>query len=358
MEVEPILAAPAALVIRGVMPVRRLQMKQFGAFASADFEFVDGLNVFIGTNGTGKTHVLKLLYTILQSVGRDTQLHSKLAGVFRPEDDKIGRLVRRKQGLNTATVSLHGQGQGRIAFSLHTKGNLTGPKIIAWRERAPVVFLPSREILALYEGFIAAYQKRELSFDETYYDACVALNAMPVKGVRRVAAEDILVALRKALGGHVELSGDRFYVKFEGDRARMEAHLVAEGLRKVASLERLLLNGSLMENGYLFWDEPEANLNPGLTVIIADILRGLGHAGIQTFITTHDFLLARRLSVSTALPDSPPTRFFAFYRPSAGMPVEVRHADGLSGLPQNPIEEEFAKHYDFEANLSLAEAKP
>jgi energy-coupling factor transporter ATP-binding protein EcfA2 len=340
------------------MPVRLLQLKEFSAFESAHIEFVDGLNVFIGANGTGKTHVMKLIYTILHSVGRDTILHSKLANVFKPDDDKIGRLVRRKHGLNTATVSLHGRGPAKISFSLHTKSNLTGPRIHAWGERGPAVFLPSREVLAMYEGFISAYQKRELSFDETYYDVCIALNATPVKGVRTESAENILGDLRKALGGHVTLEGDRFYVKFKGDPARMEAHLVAEGLRKIASLERLLLNGSLMENGYLFWDEPEANLNPTLTVIIADVLRGLAKAGVQTFVTTHDFLLARHLSVSAGFPGSPPTRFFSFHRPGAGLPVLVQHGATLAELPVNPIEDQFAKHYDYEMKAALAQTKP
>jgi hypothetical protein len=166
----------------------------------------------------------------------------------------------------------------------------------------------------------------------------------------------VLQTLREALGGHVELSGERFYVKFHGDKARMEAHLVAEGLRKVASLERLLLNGSLTTNGFLFWDEPEANLNPRLTVVIADILGALARLGVQIFITTHDFLLARRLSVKSELPGEPPTRFFACYRPKPGAPVEVRHGAQLSDLPENPIEEEFARHYDFEIKHALGNA--
>jgi predicted ATPase len=326
------------------MPVRRLVLKEFSAFRAADLEFVDGLNIFIGANGTGKTHVLKVLYSMIEG---SKPIESKLAGVFKPDGDKLGRLVRRVHGTNTATVVLHGWRAGQTGFGLHTTSRLEHREDTLNR-KATSVFLPSREILALYEGFVSAYQKRELSFDETYYDACVALNATPIKGVRRAAAEAILARVREALGGHVELGGDRFYVKFRGDRARMEAHLVAEGLRKVASLERLLLNGSLMRNGYLFWDEPEANLNPRLIVIIADVLRGLAQEKIQTFLSTHDFLLARRLSVSAKVSKTPATRFFVFYRPEPGEPVEVAWGDTLADLPSNPIEEEFAKQYDFE----------
>ncbi len=39
----------------------------------------------------------------------------------------------------------------------------------------------------------------------------------------------------------------------------MEMHLVAEGLRKLAMIARLIANGSLVDKVSLFWDEPEAN---------------------------------------------------------------------------------------------------
>lgn len=335
------------------MPLGRLKLSDFSAFKASELEFVDGLNVFVGANGTGKTHVLKLMYAMVEAHRSGTPLELKLAGVFKPEDDQIGRLARRVHGLSTAKVSLHALTSGYSSFELHTKGTLKST-VRAWKEDARAVFLPSREILAMYEGFIAAYKERELSFDETYYDACVRLNANPVKGARKAEAEEILGHLRTALGGHVELSGPRFYVKFHGDRARMEAHLVAEGLRKLASLERLVLNGSLTRNGFLFWDEPEANLNPRLTTIVADVLGILARMGIQIFLTTHDFLLARRLSVKAALPGQPPTRFFAFGRASAKDAVRVDHGAQLSELPSNPMEEEFARHYDYELSVTAA----
>ncbi len=43
---------------------------------------------------------------------------------------------------------------------------------------------------------------------------------------------------------------------------RLEMHLVAEGLRKLAMIARLIATGSLSESVTLFWDEPDSNLNP------------------------------------------------------------------------------------------------
>jgi hypothetical protein len=120
-------------------------------------------------------------------------------------------------------------------------------------------------------------------------------------------------------------------------------------------LERLVLNGSLTKTGYLFWDEPEANLNPRLVVMVADVLAELARGGVQIFVTTHDFLLARRISVSTTLPDWPDTQFFAFYRPDLSLPVKIAQGDTLADLPENPIADEFARHYEFEMELANKE---
>jgi len=38
-----------------------LKLQNFTAFRDAEFKFNSGINVFVGENGTGKTHLLKLL---------------------------------------------------------------------------------------------------------------------------------------------------------------------------------------------------------------------------------------------------------------------------------------------------------
>ncbi|WP_338735702.1 AAA family ATPase [Klebsiella michiganensis] len=73
--------------------------------------------------------------------------------------------------------------------------------------------------------------------------------------------------------------------------------LVAEGLRKMAMLARLISTGVLLEQGYLFWDEPEANLNPKLIKTLARVILALSEQGIQIFIASHSLFLLRELEV-------------------------------------------------------------
>lgn len=50
-------------------------------------------------------------------------------------------------------------------------------------------------------------------------------------------------------------------------------------------------NGMLEKGSVLFWDEPEANINPKYIPIIVDLLLVLSRSGVQIFVSTHDYFL-------------------------------------------------------------------
>ena len=88
------------------MKLNSLQLKNFSVIRNGTFEFSPGINVFIGRNGAGKSHLMKLMYSMLRAsrssspdwptVDFGLALKSKLAGVFKPDDDAVGRLVSRQ----------------------------------------------------------------------------------------------------------------------------------------------------------------------------------------------------------------------------------------------------------------------
>ena len=216
------------------------------------------------------------------------------------------------------------------------------------------VFVPANKVLSMYPGFVAAYEKRELSFDETCRDLFVDLSATPLKSVSPPGLEQIATTLDGSVGGKTQLRGEKFFVVLEKEWY-LEAPLLAEGLRKLGSIAHLIRNGSLTKKSVLFWDEPEANINPKLIVLVAQTLLRLAGAGVQVFIATHDFLLSHELSLAAqyetpegiaAMP-----RFHCLSRQDASGPVAIESATTLSGIPNNPILEEFAAHYDREREL-------
>ncbi|HET7506497.1 MAG TPA: AAA family ATPase, partial [Kofleriaceae bacterium] len=310
------------------MKLRHLELKRFTAFEAAEFEFASGVNVLIGENGTGKSHILKLIYVLSESVRRfvsgegldgarrkltlEETLTEMFQAVFQP--DELHRLVRRGVGRRKARIvagwedkkKLH-----RLEVTLTSLGRLTvtGDDL---PELEPSIFIPTREVLSIYPGFISSYLKRESSFDRTFYDLCVALDAKPLRGPRDDKRRALLDPLEEVLGGRVVNENGRFYLKMaDGD---MEAPLVAEGIRKLGMIAYLIINGSLSENGFLLWDEPEASMNPRLTRLAGHVALGLARSGIQTWIATHDYLLTSELSLAAETTRSSDTSFFALVR--------------------------------------------
>ncbi len=348
--------------------LKSVSIKNFGLFTDENLAFSPRLNVFIGRNGCGKSHLIKLLYTLVKGCGSspgngsvldseklENRLAKKLARVFRPDDDRIGRLVQRGVGRRSAEVEAVFTNDARCGFKLSSQDRISKAKgeVGHLQEAA---FLPSREVLALFEGFIAAYEKRELSFDETFYDVCVALASNQVRGPRSELMNVLIRPLEEEIQGKVRLEGGRFYVT--GDDGRVEAHLLSEGWRKLAALAQLIINGTLTRNGFLFWDEPEANLNPKMVVQIADTLLRLAHQGIQVFVVSHDYLLTTRLSLASEYSASIPEeqrceiKFFGLARQGADQRgVSVSSGTRLADLQDNPILAEYAALYDYEGSL-------
>jgi len=121
---------------------------------------------------------------------------------------------------------------------------------------------------------------------------------------------------------------------------------VAEGFRKIAMLVHLVTNGSLAQQGMLFWDEPEANLNPRLVRRVVDFLRDFARGGAQVFLASHDYLLTQRLSLAAEIDPALPIRFFGLSRDSKSGPVRAEAGRLLSDIDETPMMKEFARYFE------------
>ena len=289
--------------------LKSLRIRDFTVFKEADLKFAKGLNVIVGANGTGKTHLLKLPYAVMAmsaEQGRkrsepptktllQTRIAEKISSVFRPED-RLGRLVHRQRGRNRCEVQMSFTQPRAILdfrFSSLAKSEVVVERALSrWHDKLPV-FFPTRELLTVYPGFVPLYQTHHLEFDETWRDTCLLLGAPALRGPREATISSLIEPLENQLGGRVVLdSSGRFYLR-PFNASNMEMPLVAEGWRKLSMLVRLISTGSLLDKGCLFWDEPEANLNPGLIREIAKAILGICEAGVQVFVATHSLFLLR-----------------------------------------------------------------
>lgn len=170
------------------------------------------------------------------------------------------------------------------------------------------------------------YDRREIPIDETHPDLLRLLSGPPL---RQPEPAHIVEKLAQLIGGKVEEEGGRFYLTAE-NQPRLEMNLVAEGMRKFATLYKLLANGTLTPETTLFWDEPEANLNPALLKELAAVLTDLAQAGFQIILATHSLFLLKELHILAQT--GKPVRYFGLSA-QPGEAVTVATADNLELLP-------------------------
>lgn len=285
-----------------------IRIKNFGPLPNGQYQFASGLNVIVGENGLGKSHLLKLIYAVLK-VNADAKEFTKtamqkayadkLVGVFRP--DALGRLVKRKQGTDKCEVTFTLQDESQsCGFSFATRATAAVQVDLLpstdWHQ--PPAFIPTRELVTLCPWFGPLYDNYHLRFEESWRDTVSLLGAPSLKGAREEHVAELLAPLEEAMGGKVlvDTATGKFYLNIPGE-GKMEMPLVAEGLRKLAMLARLISTGVLLEKGYLFWDEPETNLNPKLLKVVARSILTLCQQGIQVFVATHSYFLLKELEI-------------------------------------------------------------
>ena len=320
--------------------LQSLSIKNLTVFQDANLEFAPNLNVIVGENGCGKSHLLKIAYSVIAASAEEGRkptaseptkanlqkvLAEKLVNVMRPES--LGRIARRKQGRERCEIRLSFEDvkfNCDLGFATSSKTEVQIDRLPkAWQPKSPV-FLPTRELLTIYPNFVAVYENHYLEYEETYRDTCILLGALAFKGPRESLVSSILKPLEQAMGGKVVLDKNgRFYLRIPG-QGNMEMPLVAEGLRKLAMIARLISTGSLLDKGYLFWDEPETNLNPKLIRLVATVIYHLCIQGIQVFVATHSLFLLRELEIIAAKNEFKDLkhRFFALKPSDDGVVVE------------------------------------
>lgn len=256
------------------MSIENVKLTNISVFKELDLNTSPGINVIIGENGTGKTHLLKMIY--FSYVDRECELEKKYIRKYKDKANYESSVLIKYNKNKTCWF----------------KNN--GKKVKDKNEKAPI-YIPVSEMLSHSKGFLALNNKYNMPFDSTEIDIISNAELPETKQITDLNKR-VLDKISGIIGGEVVYENDTFYIlKKEG--FKIEFSVEAEGLRKFGLLFKLLRNG-LIENGsVLLWDEPEANINPELIPILVDILLELQTEGVQIFISTHSYNLAKYFEV-------------------------------------------------------------
>ncbi len=342
---------------------KSLKIKNFTAFDQLEMYFSPGINIFVGANGTGKTHILKLIYVASDITRSKKGLAEKVNKVFLPSQEQIGRLVKRSSKSSKGFIEWVRENnvkgnepealKVRLSMTNHTKeankATLSGsPK--RWVEMPlDSVYIPVKDMMANAPGFRALYSQRHIHFEEVYSDIIDRVFIPPLKGQPLKERKKILTLLQEAMEGKVITKNEEFFLK--NKQGELEFTLLAEGIRKLALLWVLIQNGTLLKGSILCWDEPETNLNPRLMKTVISILIELQRMGVQVFLSTHDYVILKELDLQTEKKDS--VKYHAFSRDESSAEIVVNSTDHYLDISPNAIDETFGDLVDREITRSM-----
>jgi ABC-type branched-subunit amino acid transport system ATPase component len=335
------------------MALTRLRFERFTAFEKLDVELSPGVNVFIGANGTGKTHLMKVAYSACDISKTKDNFASKLIRVYLPSGRALGRLVKRHKGTTRCAVEVYrGERKLRVSFSNHStvpdSATITGAK--EWMsDPIESVYIPVKEMLSNAPKFRSLYSQRDIHFEEIYADILDRAYRPMLRGPIDHTRKELLKSLQKIVEGKVATKEEEFFLS--NRQGNLEFTLLAEGMRKLGLLWLLIQNGTLLNGSVLFWDEPGANLNPKLFGPLIEILLELQRNEVQIFFATHDYVILKELDLLRKPGDQ--ILFHSLYRDTGTREIAVRSTDEYLQIHPNTIAETFSDLYNREIERTL-----
>lgn len=348
--------------------IRKLTVEGMTVFQDREsFNFVPGINIIVGGNDSGKSHLMKLCYAIskwgsggsrrdLPEVwAEEKRLRQDLLRVFGTRD--LTSLTSRSGGSGVharVKASLEGEkvptGSADLAFNFKAHCEEEGLHITQMPERylsSNSVFLSPREVLSIYPCYMQAGRRYPELLDSASWELCRALETEP-QGYPPQALRYVIQQIEKLLGGRLQRRNGRFYLQRPGQEA-LELNLIAEGFKRIGTLGLLLNNGTVRPGTSLFWDEPEMNLNAGHLPLLVGMMMTLCRAGVQLVLTTHSLFLLRELVIQLAEQQnrSISRRFFGLQAGRVNGPrvSEADELDRLAHLDSLEAEQEQADRY-------------
>jgi len=339
--------------------ITKVKFNNFTAFEKLEVDCSPNINILIGKNGTGKTHILKTIYAACDIVKSKKNLAEKINKVFLPSKEHPGRLVKHSKKNDSGSVEIYrkltpNKEEIRLRISLSKnvtsceRVSITGSTKRWYEDSFESVFIPAKEMLSNAPGFRSLYSSREIAFDEIYADIIDRALLPFLKGQPDSASKKILAVLQNEMNGKILIDNEEFFLR--NKHGKLEFTLLAEGFRKLGLLWALIKNGTLVKRSVLLWDEPEANLNPGLIKAVVQIILELQRMGVQVFLSTHDYVLLKEFDLQALAADN--IRFHSLYRNKKTEEIEIEYTENYLQIHPNSIDDAFADLMDRDIDRS------
>lgn len=323
------------------MPIQSAHLQNFTVFEDMQVQFSKGINVIVGTNGTGKTHLMKVMYGVCEEISssQEDEVMDIALSYFSVESLQLVK-VNAQQAIVSVVLTDENSATYEIDNSQKRSKNTLDGFNFHLDFNVKSIFIPAKEMLSHSKGLLALYNKYKIPFDKTYVDIVINAELPEARNMSKLN-DALLQTISKVIGGEVLHENGIFYIK-KANGAKIEFPVEAEGLRKFGLLWKLIKNGLLEKDTVLFWDEPEANINPELMPILVELMLELERKGVQLFIATHSYNLAKYLEIKRGKEEQ--VLFHHLHQTEQG--VQVDSSVYFGELEDNPIIEADTKLLD------------
>ena len=282
--------------------IKSFSIQNFGCLDNVRVDSLSKINLVVGPNSSGKSTLLKALYTGLKSAemykrGKDDRVlmsifQEKLRRVFQV--DSLGELV--KVGLSAAELEMKTSYE-HMLMRISSKDK---PILSEWTSPVPrddnSVFIPAKEVISIQPIINRArFIDQIFGFDETYSDLCTALSLPTTKGKNYKNFASSRKTLKDVTGGVVFYDVKKTKWMFTKDDVILPIELASDGIKKIGILDTLLGNRYLSPKSVVFIDEIESSLHPEAISKLLDIVYALSQTGMQFFISTHSYFVVKKL---------------------------------------------------------------
>lgn len=333
------------------MAIKIVSIGNFTVFKDFHLNVSSGVNIIIGENGTGKTHLLKAIYSAC-GVTHDLNFGAtRLPDIFS-NIQEINLLHNKNEPHSTISLKISDSEKYSQNGYLSLDNNINYYFTVPEDKKLNAVYIPVKDVMTHSNGFLAmANTYKNFPFDKTLVDIVTKTSRWKVKNPSSLAIS-ILPILESMMDGEVIHENDDFYIK-KNNGQKIIFDIEAEGLKKIGLLWQLLMTNSVIEDSIILWDEPESNLNPKFLPKLAECLLTLSRNGIQIFLTTHNYLFAKYFDVLKN--DSDDVKFHSLYFDDKIDGVLCESNSYFESLKRNDISNAFNRLLELVYDIKVGE---
>lgn len=289
--------------------IHSLQIKNFMGLPDLNVDDISAINLILGKNDTGKTNLLKLIFSNLKALESYSEnpldsfnqlklfedvLADKISACFLLSVGKLVTIGTQKSEVSFSLKNREGYAQ-TISYSIKKDSREVSTFVESNSQRnfpSNAVYIPANEVLSTF-----SMSTVQLAFN-TNSDLLESLKVKSKKANTEQKFQKIVKKLEDLMEGKLENVGsDRIPTFFIKNKQKFSLQQISDGVKKLGTLAALINNQQIRQGTILFIDNPETFLHPQAIRKLVEILIDLSKAGVQIFLSTHNYVVLKQLAI-------------------------------------------------------------